>query len=168
MLCRKNKPSKRGCFCSQSEKRCSASHGKSLEDVVGSIASKGCMTFIRQNTLDPPTCKLFDASLTCQFMLTFPLIAFLGAMMGFSCQRHVDEVQNQLSQISSIPWFTKVGHEPFNVGIYTLIEAGAHTACTFGLCGRHTRISSLSNSPRIRSAPQSRLSLAISLINAMV
>jgi hypothetical protein len=119
MLCRKNKPSKRGCFCSQSEKRCSASHGKSLEDVVGSIASKGCMTFIRQNTLDPPTCKLFDASLTCQFMLTFPLIAFLGAMMGFSCQRHVDEVQDQLSQISSIPWFTKVGHELFNAGIYS-------------------------------------------------
>src|SRR6266700_418569 len=49
-----------------------------------------------------------------------------------------------------------------------MIEAGAHVACTFGSCGRHTRIPSLSNSPRIRSAPQSRLFLAISLINAMV
>ena len=49
-----------------------------------------------------------------------------------------------------------------------MIEAGAHVACTFGSCGRHTRRPSLSNSPRIRSAPQSRLFLAISLINAMV
>jgi len=32
----------------------------------------------------------------------------------------------------------------------------------------HTRISSFSNSPRMRSAPQSRLFLAISLINAIV
>src|SRR5258706_3122036 len=38
----------------------------------------------------------------------------------------------------------------------------------FWIVRLHTRISSLSNSPRIRSAPQSRLLLAISLINAMV
>jgi hypothetical protein len=35
-------------------------------------------------------------------------------------------------------------------------------ACISGSCGRQTRRPSLSNSPRIRSAPHSRLSLAIS------
>ena len=58
--------------------RCSASHGKSLEDVLGSIASKGGMAFIQQNTLDPPTCTLFDGSLTCRLILTFPCIAIFG------------------------------------------------------------------------------------------
>jgi hypothetical protein len=47
-------------------------------------------------------------------------------------------------------------------------EAGERAACTSGSCGRHTRIPSLGNSPRMRSAPQSRFLLAISLINAIV
>jgi hypothetical protein len=38
----------------------------------------------------------------------------------------------------------------------------------FWMVRLHTRIPSLSNSPRMRSAPQSRLFLAISLINAIV
>ena len=38
----------------------------------------------------------------------------------------------------------------------------------FWIVRLHTQISSFSNSPRMRSAPQSRLFLAISLINAIV
>jgi hypothetical protein len=38
----------------------------------------------------------------------------------------------------------------------------------FWMVRLHTRISSLRNSPRMRSAPQSRLFIAMSLINAMV
>ena len=74
---------------------------------------------------------------------------------------------SHLEEIAS-PNFSCMIAEKGSPVLSPLIEAGAHTACTFGLCGRHTRISSLSNSPRIRSAPQSRLSLAISLSNAMV
>ena len=49
-----------------------------------------------------------------------------------------------------------------------LDEVGELASCISGSCGRHTRIPSLSNSPRMRSAPQSRLFLTISLINAIV
>ena len=45
---------------------------------------------------------------------------------------------------------------------------GARVSCTSGWCGRQTRRPSLSNSPRRRSAPHSRLFLAICLIKATV
>jgi hypothetical protein len=44
------------------------------------------MTFIQQNTLDPPIGNLFDVSLTCRFLLPFPLIAIVGKIVGLqSC-----------------------------------------------------------------------------------
>jgi len=45
------------------------------------------VAFIQQNTLDPPIGNLFDASLTCHFLLTFPLIAIVGKIGGFFLQR---------------------------------------------------------------------------------
>jgi hypothetical protein len=40
------------------------------------------MAFIQQNTLDPPIGNLFDASLPCRFLLTFPLITIVGKIEG--------------------------------------------------------------------------------------
>jgi hypothetical protein len=40
------------------------------------------MAFVLQNTVDPPICNLFEASLPYRFILTFPLMPY--KMMGLS------------------------------------------------------------------------------------
>ncbi len=75
----------------------------------------------------------------------------------------------------------QVGHlqEIADPHVFCMIAQERRQFCPLGLVLRtclmyfwivrlHTRIPSLSNSPRIRSAPQSRFSAAISLINATV
>ena len=78
MRCRKNKPSKVIVWVQRTIRDAVHPKDKSLEDVLGSIGSRGCMAFVLQNTVDPPICHLFEASLPCRFLLTFPLIPFLA------------------------------------------------------------------------------------------
>ena len=75
---------------------------KRLEGSLGSIGSLCCMTFIQQNTLDPPIGKLFDASLPCHFLLTFPLIALVGKIGG-PCRDVLDEVQTPFLKSHPFP-----------------------------------------------------------------
>jgi hypothetical protein len=77
MQCRKNKPSKSGWVGSKNDQRCCTSLRKSLVDALGGIGSRGCMAFVLKNTVDLPICNLFEASLPCRFILTFPLMPFL-------------------------------------------------------------------------------------------
>src|SRR3989442_5467706 len=103
MRCRKNKPSKVIVWVQRTIRDAGHPKDKSLEDVLGSIGSRGCMAFVLQNTVDPPICHLFEASLPCRFLLTFPLIPFLSESSVSPARAVMDEVQDQRSQISSIP-----------------------------------------------------------------
>ena len=118
MRCRKNKPSKVIAWVQRTIRDAVHPKDKSLEDDLRSIGSRGCMAFVLQNTVDPPICHLFEASLPCRFLLTFPLLPFLAKWWVSPARAVLDEVQDQLSQISSIPDSPKSAMSLSKVCIY--------------------------------------------------